>query len=96
MCIFKLSQISNFGFEIFVCLENTYGLYQKQIFLEVQFQKMNWNKIVDNAYLQVSEEHLPPQQLDLPEYVQDVPEALPETAEEVKKMATMAVRDYQR
>ena len=46
--------------------------------------------------LQVSEEHLPPQQLDLPEYVQDVPEALPETAEEVKKMATMAVRDYQR
>ena len=56
----------------------------------------NWNKIVDNAYLQVSEEHLPPQQLDLPEYVQDVPEALPETAEEVKKMATMAVRDYQR
>ena len=44
----------------------------------------------------MSEEHLPPQQLDLPEYVQDVPEALPETVEEVKKMATMAVRDYQR
>ena len=52
--------------------------------------------MITHKNVQVSEEHLPPQQLDLPEYVQDVPEALPETAEEVKKMATMAVRDYQR
>ena len=38
---------------------------------------------------------MPPKQLGLPEYVQDIPDA-PKTSDDVKNMATMAVRDYQR